>query len=127
MVLRSLRGGRFGDQKYLDDWPSRFEGVFVLQNKAANVAPWNAGNYRFRQAGGRVLVDDQPLIFYHFSNLRMITPWLYEPGLRHWNQAMGRTLKWRVYLPYVRELNAARALIRDRRDAGGRRQRAPRQ
>lgn len=75
------------------------------------------GNYRFREAGGQVLVDDEPLMFYHFSNLTMITPWLYEPGLRHWGHGMDRVLKRHVYLPYTRELKVARALIRA---AGGR-------
>jgi len=40
--------GRFADQKYLDDWPIRFEGVVVVQNKGAGLAPWNHMNYMVR-------------------------------------------------------------------------------
>src|SRR6516225_3125591 len=41
--------GRFADQKYLDEWPSRFQRVVVIRQKGVNVAPWNMANYQFRQ------------------------------------------------------------------------------
>src|SRR5205823_10040223 len=73
-----LEGDRFADQKYLDDWPTRFERVVVLQHKGAGVAPWNAMNYQICLQNGRVIVDGQPLIFYHFHGLKIINRWLYE-------------------------------------------------
>ena len=69
-----LEDGRYGDQKYLDDWPTRFNGVHVLRNIGAGVAPWNFETYRVESRGGQVLVDGMPLVFYHFHGLRL-APW----------------------------------------------------
>jgi hypothetical protein len=94
--------GKYCDQKYLEDWPNQFGGVVVLQHKGANLAPWNVENYRVRAAGGQVWVDDVPLLFYHFSGLRQVSPWLYQSGLML--PAEGALRKW-VYRPYVRALH----------------------
>jgi hypothetical protein len=53
---------KFGDQKYLDDWTSRFkEKVHVLQQKEWMLAPWNAT--RFPYGTG---------ILHHFHGVRLI-------------------------------------------------------
>lgn len=61
--------GRFGDQKYLDDWPTRWEGVHVLQHPGAGLAPWNVEQYALERRDGNVLVDGRPLVFYHYHSL----------------------------------------------------------
>jgi len=107
-----VEDGRFADQKYLDDWPSRFEGVRVVQHKGAGLAPWNLSNYQLRLEKGQVFVDGEPLIFYHFHGLKAFTCWLYDPGIKNYGHTMHPILKRQVYLPYVRELQAASRLIR---------------
>ena len=53
--------GKFGDQKYLDDWPERFPGeVHVLENKELILAPWNSLRYPFGNS-----------CLYHFHGLRL--------------------------------------------------------
>ncbi len=53
--------GKFGDQKYLDDWPIRFPSeVHVLGNKGLSLAPWNAISFPY---GGSV--------FYHFHSFKV--------------------------------------------------------
>jgi hypothetical protein len=56
-----VEDGKFGDQKYLDDWPTRFEGiVHVLERQELAQAPWNATRYAYGHC-----------VFYHFHALRI--------------------------------------------------------
>jgi len=57
--------GKFGDQKYLDDWTTRFEGVHELQHLGGGVAPWNIQQYR---------LEEKPfeLVFYHFHGFKFL-------------------------------------------------------
>ena len=65
-----VEDGKFGDQKYLDDWPTRFAGVHTLRHLGAGLAPWNVEQYRL-QAGNPPTVNGQPLIFFHYHGLRL--------------------------------------------------------
>lgn len=67
--------GKFGDQKYLDDWTQRFKGIHELRNLGGGVAPWNMQQYVFRKEGDAVTGTeiatgtDFPLVFFHFHDL----------------------------------------------------------
>jgi len=71
--------GKFGDQKYLDNWLTQFKGVHNLLHAGAGVAPWNIQQYvLFREAQRwylRVNRDKStvPLIFYHFHHVRFMS------------------------------------------------------
>jgi hypothetical protein len=96
--------GRFADQKYLDDWPSRFANVVVLQHPGANVAPWNVDTTILRNAGDSVMVGSQPLIFFHFHGLKQIGRWLYDPSWKEYGVNPSFVLRNQVYIPYIRVL-----------------------
>ena len=96
-------GGRFADQKYLDDWPERVRNVVVLEHRGANVAPWNVGEARAIAAGGaEVTVGGDPLIFFHFHGLKQIFRWLYDPGWTAYGVVSSPVLRHEIYLPYLR-------------------------
>jgi hypothetical protein len=97
-----LEDGKYGDQKYLADWPRRFEGVVVLQHKGANLAPWNVENCHVTRRNGQLMVDGVPVVFYHFSGLRQVAKCLYQSGLMR--PAKGAVRRW-IYRPYLQTLN----------------------
>lgn len=77
-----VEDGKFGDQKYLDSWQERYEGVHVLQHPGGGVAPWNVQQYDISIQDGVLMVTHAtgsspvPLVFYHYHGLRF-----YEAGL----------------------------------------------
>ncbi len=96
--------GRFADQKYLDSWPSRFEGVVVLRHKGANLGPWNLANYTIRGDEDRLWVDEQPLIFFHFHGLKQMNALLYDTNLSHYGVRPSACIRRRIYGLYIRTL-----------------------
>ena len=76
-----LEDGKFGDQLYLNQFPTRFKGVTVLENIGAGVAPWNHIQYQFTiDNEGKRRVDKVPLIFYHFHSLEILMPEIIIPS-----------------------------------------------
>jgi hypothetical protein len=128
-----LEDGKLGDQKYLDDWPERFEGVHVLEHPGGGLAPWNAERYRIEERDGRVLVDGRPLVFYHYHSLKLfkgitalrtlgLLADTYQltrrpvPLVWRQNYSMSPPERGLVWEPYLQELG--RALLDLRQRAG---------
>jgi hypothetical protein len=66
-----LEDGRFGDQKYLDSWPSRYPSLKIITHKGVNLAIWNANGYMIRTKNDLIMIDEDPLVFYHFASTQM--------------------------------------------------------
>ena len=95
--------GRFGDQKYLDDWPQRFEGVHVVQHFGANLAPWNIRNHNIARRGDHLLIETFPVIFFHFHGFRRLTLSIYRIADGVY-QLTAQQKTW-LYDHYIDELN----------------------
>jgi hypothetical protein len=105
-----LEDGKLGDQKYLDDWPERFPGVHVLQHKGGGLAPWNITQYDVRRVGGSVVVDDDPLVFFHYHRVA-----LQQRGPHRWQPpgyAISPGDRALVYDPYLAACDSALVEIR---------------
>lgn len=105
--------GKFGDQKYLDDWTTRFSGVHELQHLGGGMAAWNVQQYDIVQKNdtlfGREISSGKEfsVIFYHFHYLRFLAGNRIELGRRLLSEAVLNLL----YVPYLRALEDARQEI----------------
>lgn len=105
--------GKFGDQKYLDDWTKRFEGVHVLQHLGGGVALWNVQQYQLENKNQRLFGKEIktgkefPIIFYHFHYLRFYNNGLIDLG----RYTFPDGLKDFFYLPYLSHLEKVKKQI----------------
>lgn len=100
-----MEDGKFGDQKYLDDWTTRFPGVHVLQHLGGGVAPWNVQQYPVRrdQSGTWHIGNNQPLIFYHFHHVKFYLEDRVDfSPYRHTDEGV-----YSLYADYLRRLEQA--------------------
>lgn len=102
-----IEDGKFGDQKYLDDWTTRFEGVHVLGNLGTGVAAWNVQQYNFNYENDKLFLKEIStqnkfqMIFYHFHYLRFYKNNKIELGRR----TLSNDVLNLFYRPYILELD----------------------
>ena len=107
-------GGKFGDQKYLDDWPTRFAGVHVLNHLGGGVAPWNVELYDFVEENGIIAGRERKsglrfdLIFYHFHYLRYYDNGSVDLG----GYRLPENIRITFYQPYLKALDRSKEMIR---------------
>jgi hypothetical protein len=107
--------GKFGDQKYLDDWTTRFTGVHVLQHRGGGIAPWNATDYTYVSHQGKVSVttnegENLPLVFYHFHDFRYCAEQSFRLTAEQYT--LDSDVKRIVYGAYLKALAVAEAQVR---------------
>ena len=89
----------FGDQRYVEEWPEKFEGVHVVNTLGANTALWNITNYKVKMEKDRVYVNDDVLIFYHFSGLAMANKNVFN--ICWYYHIDDENTIYLIYLPYL--------------------------
>lgn len=91
-----LEDGKFGDQKYLDDWPTRFpKSVHVLSQIDVLLAPWNAKRFPYSRAiawhfhGFRVLDNNRVLLRRGYSVPDIVDKMIYTPYMHEIKNILG--------------------------------------
>jgi hypothetical protein len=102
--------GKFGDQKYLDDWLDRFEGVHSLQHLGGGLAPWNVQQFDFQHSKHKIIGklkkntegSSFEAVFFHFHGVKLYenNKAIFAPKM----YVLHPTTKAVFYTPYLRQL-----------------------
>jgi hypothetical protein len=103
--------GKYADQGYLDQFPTRFDGVVIPPSNGLNLAPWNTAGHSYAPDADGVLIDGRDrLVFFHFHGVRRVGGWWVTSQLIY-RSPLPKILRERVYAPYLRALDAVEARL----------------
>ena len=66
-----VEDGKFGDQKYLDYFASKFDHVCEIENRGVGIAYWNMNSYRFKDRKVVCHGREWPQVFFHYSGFNV--------------------------------------------------------
>lgn len=101
--------GKFGDQKYLDEWPDIYKNIHILQHQGGGVAPWNLNQYRFITNGNSVngtvkkTGTSFKVVFYHFQYVKFLDNGSVDIGW-YFIPSLGKKLFYSPYLKRISEI-----------------------
>jgi putative methyltransferase (TIGR04325 family) len=95
---------RFADQKYLDQFQEKFTKVQVLRHPGANLAPWNVRSHQLSCKKNQLLVDGQPLIFFHYHGFKFTRPWLLGLPFFEYKVKLNPFLKTHIIKPWLQRV-----------------------
>ncbi len=108
-----MEDGKFGDQKYLDDWTTRFYGIHVLQHLGGGVAPWNMQQYSFIEQtvnkSKKVIGIEKStnkhfdLVFFHFHACKCYKKGILREFFHEWEGRIAPDALRLIYHPYQKE------------------------
>jgi hypothetical protein len=107
--------GKFGDQKYLDEWPSAYPNIHILEHQGGGIAPWNLGRYRFFKNGdsfsGIIKENGSEfnVVFYHFQYVKSHLNGSYDLG---WFM-IPDSIKNMFYAPYITRIEEIESMLRN--------------
>jgi hypothetical protein len=98
-----VEGERYANQAYLNKFPQIAPRTRVLSQKGYNCAPWNIGNYKVTERGGRLWVDDEPMAFFHFHGLKRRFGF-FQIQHRDYGAEVSLLMRNKLYRPYIAEM-----------------------
>ena len=97
--------GKFGDQKYLDEWPIKYPNdILEVEHLGIGLAPWNIQQFKIINENNKLYVFDKrkkhEVVFYHFHGLKFIE----RNRIRLGNYKLSNKVIKYFYIPYIKKL-----------------------
>ena len=92
-----LEDGKLGDQMYLNEWPTLYKNLHQFKHKGINLAPWNVNEYKLTKQNDEIIIDNQPLIFYHFHQFKIFTDFSFQESFGYQITQKAKDI---IYKPY---------------------------
>jgi len=105
--------GKFGDQKYLEEWPAEYDNVHILQHTGGGIAPWNISQYRFTRTNDEIsgIVRKNKehfcVVFFHFQYVKLLENGMVDTG---W-YPIPRKIKKLFYFPYLEKISKIEKML----------------
>lgn len=99
--------GRFGDQKYLELFPKKWQNVLDTKINGC-CAPWNINKFRLQKNGNLLIKDKktyriEPIVFYHFHFLKTLRFSMYDE-FSYGPYNLNKSVVKKIYIPYIKEI-----------------------
>ncbi|MCE5344859.1 MAG: glycosyl transferase [Bacteroidales bacterium] len=107
--------GKFGDQKYLDEWPDIYDNVHILENPGGGIAPWNIPKYRFYRDDSEIAGKRKrsglkfKVVFFHFQYVKLTENGNFDIGWYH----ISSEVKKIFYQPYLKRIRDMEKMLKE--------------
>lgn len=108
--------GKFGDQKYVEEWPGLYQNIHILQHQGGGIAPWNILRYSFNNSEVPLKGREKRkgsvfnVVFFHFQYVKLLDKGFYDLG---W-YFIPSSVKELFYLPYLKKLKDIENMLKDK-------------
>lgn len=62
--------GKFGDQRYIEQFPDRYKSLCIIQNRGAGIASWNMERYNYTNHSVIFEGKEYDFVFFHMHGIR---------------------------------------------------------
>lgn len=98
--FQKFEHNRYGDQKYLDEFPKRWDNIYVIKNLGAGIAPWNMHRYDYKEDYFIFNNYKYPYVFFHMHGVK-IDYTNNDIHLRISDQSLSKKTIEKFFQPYV--------------------------
>lgn len=124
---QKFEDGKYADQKYLDEFPRRWNNVCVIENPGVGLAPWNTDRYKYVGPSVYDGKKEWPQVFFHMHGLVFkqkgnvlevssinydmrgnSRKYFYEPYCNLMKEVLNQFLNWNVDIVNIRSFGLFR-------------------